>query len=154
VQGFGGDHLAHTALEREPTVTAAAPRRGAGALGAEILKPATAIMQLAVEKPAAVAEKGVVGAELVAVVAKGDGVPVISPDSRRGARVWAGAEEAAIERDRHPLIGVLESLSEDQRRFTSPQDLPLHWRFRMPSSKAEVHPSWRLDPHGTGWPAR
>jgi hypothetical protein len=71
VQGFTRDDLAHTTLERQATITAPAPGGGAAALGAEVLEIAVDVAHLAVEKAPAVAQQGVVGAELIAVVAQG-----------------------------------------------------------------------------------
>ena len=68
LQHLGGEHLSHAALEREPAVTAARPRRLAGALGAEVEEAPLGISELRVEEAAPIAEARVVHAELVAVV--------------------------------------------------------------------------------------
>ena len=68
---LGRQHLAHAALERQPAVAAARPRRAARALGAEIEQAAVVeVIALGEEEAAAVAEVGIVGAELVAVIAQ------------------------------------------------------------------------------------
>ena len=71
LQHLGRQHLAHAALQRQPPVAAARPGRLARALGAEIEQAAVrAVAQLGEQEAAAVAEVGVVDAELVAVVAQ------------------------------------------------------------------------------------
>ena len=71
LQHLGGEDFAHAALQRQPAVGGARPGRAAAALGAEIEQPAVLeIVHLGEEEAAAVAELGVVGAELVAVVAQ------------------------------------------------------------------------------------
>ena len=71
LEHLGREHLAHAALQRQPAVAAARPRRLAAALGAEIEQPAVGgVAQLREEEAAAVAEVGVVRAELMAVVAQ------------------------------------------------------------------------------------
>ena len=65
LQHLRRQHLAHAALQRQPAVAAARPRRLAAALGAEVEQPAVAgIAQLREQEAAAVAEVGVVDAEL------------------------------------------------------------------------------------------
>lgn len=68
VQGLAGDHLAHTPLEGEAAVAAAAPGGGAAALGAQVLQAAVAIVELAVEESTAVAQLGLGQTELVAIL--------------------------------------------------------------------------------------
>ena len=71
LEHLGGEDLAHAALQRQAAVAAARPGGLAGALGAEVEQPAVdEIARLGEEEAAAVAEVGVVGAELVAVVAQ------------------------------------------------------------------------------------
>ena len=71
LEHLGGEDLADAALERQPAVGAARPGGLAGALGAEVEQPAVGeVAELGVEEAAAVAEVGVVHAELVAVVAQ------------------------------------------------------------------------------------
>jgi hypothetical protein len=71
LEHLGREDLAHAALERQPPVALPRPRRLARPLGAEIEKPAVLeVAHLGEEKPAPVAEVGVVGAELVPVVAQ------------------------------------------------------------------------------------
>ena len=69
LQPGGGQHLAHPALERQPTVTKAAVGGLTGTLGAEIEQPAGArLPHLREQKAAPVAQIGVVVLELVPVV--------------------------------------------------------------------------------------
>ena len=71
LEHLGREDLAHAALQRQPPVAAARPGRRARALGAEVEQPAVdEVARLGEEKAAAVAEVGVVGPELVAVVAQ------------------------------------------------------------------------------------
>ena len=71
LEHLGREHLAHAALEREAAVGAARPRGRAAALGAEIEQAAAAeLVHLREQEAAAVAELGIVGAELVAVIAQ------------------------------------------------------------------------------------
>ena len=64
-------HLAHAALQRQPTIAATRPRRAARALGAEIEQAVVIkIVQLRKQETAAVAEIGIVRLELVAVIAQ------------------------------------------------------------------------------------
>jgi hypothetical protein len=72
LEHLGGEEFAHAALEGQASVTAARPGRLAGALGAEVEQAAVdRVAQLGEEEAATVADLGVVGAELVAVVAQG-----------------------------------------------------------------------------------
>ncbi len=71
LEHLGGEDLADAALEGETAVGRAAPGRGAGPLGAEVEQaPVDEVARLGEEEAAAVAEVGVVHAELVAVVAQ------------------------------------------------------------------------------------
>ena len=71
LEHLGGEDLAHAALQRQPAVAAARPGRRARALGAEVEQAAVdEVAHLGEEEAAAVAEVGVVDAELVAVVAQ------------------------------------------------------------------------------------
>ena len=70
MQCLRGNDLAHPSFQGEATIPTTAPRRGATALAAKILQPAGSIMQLAIEKAAAIAKVRVVGAELIAVIAE------------------------------------------------------------------------------------
>ena len=67
---LGGEQLAHAALQRQPAVAEAAVGRLARALGAEIEEPAVRVAQLREQEAAAVADVGIVHAELVAVIAQ------------------------------------------------------------------------------------
>ena len=64
-----GEDLTHTALERQAAVTLTRPGRLAGALGAEIEEVSGGIPHLCVEESASVSQLGVVGSELVTVIA-------------------------------------------------------------------------------------
>ena len=74
-QGFQhrrGEHLANAALQRQPAVAVARPRRAARTLGGEVEQPAAGrlrLPQLGEQEATAVAEVGVVNAELMAVIA-------------------------------------------------------------------------------------
>ena len=94
LQHLGGEHLAHAALQRQAAVGGARPGRAAAALGAEVEQPAVLeVVHLGEEEAAAVAELGVVNAELVAVIAQRQR----RRDSRRaGAR--SGRNGRAIRR--------------------------------------------------------
>ena len=71
LEHFGREDLAHAAFQREPAVALARPGRAPTALGAEIKQPLVPqIAQLREEKTATVAEIGIVGAELMAVIAQ------------------------------------------------------------------------------------
>ncbi len=79
LQHLGRQHLAHAALERQAAIAEARIGRLARALGPEVEQPIRAgLAQLGVEEAAAVAEVWVVGAELVAVVAHGQGLGLVS----------------------------------------------------------------------------
>ena len=69
---FGGEDFAHRALQREAAIAGAAVRRGAGALGAQVHQAARHVPALREQETAAIAQIGVVGAELVAVIAQGE----------------------------------------------------------------------------------
>ena len=70
-QHAGRKHFAHAALEGQPAVAAARPRRYPAPLGPEIEQaPIGQIEELGIEKAAPVAEIGIVAAELVAVIAQ------------------------------------------------------------------------------------
>ncbi|MNS56514.1 hypothetical protein D3C72_893750 [compost metagenome] len=87
-QHGGGQDLAHAALQRQPPVAAPRPRRLTGPLGSQVEKStwrgaiardavarclsAVRFSKLRREEAAPVAEVGVVGAELMAVIAHGD----------------------------------------------------------------------------------
>jgi hypothetical protein len=76
LQHLGRQHLAHAALERQPPISAARPGRLAAPLGGEVEKPSVLeIVRLREQKAAPVAELGVVGAELMAVVAQRQRLP-------------------------------------------------------------------------------
>ena len=66
----GRQHLAHAALERQAAVAHARPGRAARPLGAEVEQAAIDVFELREEEAAAVAEIGIVGLELVAVIAQ------------------------------------------------------------------------------------
>ena len=71
LEHFGGEDLAHAALQRQPAVGGARPGGAAAALGAEVEQAAIGkIVHLGEEEAATVAELRIVGAELVAVVAQ------------------------------------------------------------------------------------
>jgi len=71
LQHGGGQHLAHAALQRQPSVRRARPRGLAAALGGEVEQASVQqVVQLREQEAAPVAEIGVVRAELVAVVAQ------------------------------------------------------------------------------------
>ena len=71
LEHLGGEDLAHAALQRQPAVAAARPGGLARALGAEVEQAAVGeVAQLGEQEAAAVADVGVVHAELVAVVAQ------------------------------------------------------------------------------------
>src|SRR5690606_9501647 len=72
---FAGQDLAQTTLERQPAIAAARPRRAARALGAEIEQVAIlGVAALGEEKPAPVAQIGIIGAELMDVIAQSQGL--------------------------------------------------------------------------------
>ena len=67
----GSQNLAHAALECEATIALSRPAGLAGPLCAEIEQTALVIAQLGKEEPSSVAKVGIVGAELVTVIAHG-----------------------------------------------------------------------------------
>src|SRR5262249_56480892 len=70
-QHLGREHLAHAALEGQPTVAATRPRRLSGPLRTEVEQAAVLdVVELGVQEAATVAELRVVDAELVAVIAE------------------------------------------------------------------------------------
>src|SRR5690606_2568188 len=72
LEHFGGQHLAHATLEGKPAVATARPGRPARALGAEIEQPPVfEVVSLCEEKAPAIAQIGIVGTELVTVIAQG-----------------------------------------------------------------------------------
>src|SRR5690606_29977182 len=71
LQHGGGQHLADAALQRQPAVAAARPRRASRSLGAEVEQPAALqLLELGEQEAAAVPEVRVVVLELVAVIAQ------------------------------------------------------------------------------------
>ena len=70
LEHLGRENLAHAALEREAAVAGPAPRRRPRSLGAEVHQPALRVAHLREQEAAAVAEIGIVVAELVAVIAQ------------------------------------------------------------------------------------
>ncbi len=75
LEHLGRQHLAHSALEGQAAVAEAGKGRLARALGPQIQQAVRVrFTQLRVEEAAAVPELGVVGAELMAVVAHGQGL--------------------------------------------------------------------------------
>ncbi|MNY22283.1 hypothetical protein D3C86_1558830 [compost metagenome] len=67
-----GQHLAHSAFECEASIGVPRPRRLAGAFCAQIKQAVLIVAQLRGQKSASVADVGVVGAELMTVIAHGD----------------------------------------------------------------------------------
>ena len=70
LEHLGGEHFAHPALERQASVGGAAVGRGSRTLGAEVEQAVSVVAQLGEEEAAAVADVGIVHAELVAVIAQ------------------------------------------------------------------------------------
>ena len=70
LEHLGGEDLAHAALQGQPAVAEAAAGRLARALGAEIEQAVRAVAQLGEQEAAAVADVGIVGPELMAVIAQ------------------------------------------------------------------------------------
>ena len=70
LEHLGRQHFAHPALERQPPVGGAAVGGLARSLGAEVEQPARVVAQLGEQEAAAVADVGIVLAELVAVIAQ------------------------------------------------------------------------------------
>ncbi len=103
LEHLGRQHLAHRALQRQPAVARAAPRRLPAALGAEVHEPPAVVAALREEEAPPVAEVGVVGAELVAVIAE-----------RERLRQAAGQRREAGEM-RDP-VGIAQALEADRRR--------------------------------------
>ncbi len=69
---FGREDFSNAALEGEAAVGCAAVRGLAGSLGAEVQQPAVLVAKLGEGEAAPVADVGVVHAELVAVIPKGE----------------------------------------------------------------------------------
>ncbi len=70
LEHFGGEDLAHAALQRQAAIAETAPRRLAAALGGEVHQPVATIAQLREQETAPVADIGIVHAELMAVIAQ------------------------------------------------------------------------------------
>ena len=68
LEHLGRQHFAHAALERQPAVGGAAIGRLSGTLGGQVEEAATVVAQLREQEAAAVADVGIVHAELVAVI--------------------------------------------------------------------------------------
>jgi hypothetical protein len=84
----GGQDLAHPALQGQPPVAGPRPRRLARALGGQVQQAAASwrLAQLGEQEAAAVAQVGVVAAELVAVIAHGQRCRAGCPATARSAR--------------------------------------------------------------------
>ena len=95
--------LAGRALQRQAAVAGAAPRRRPRPLGAEVHQPAGRIAALGEEEAAAVAEVGIVHAELVAVVAQ------------RQRRLEAAGQRFEPREVADPSV-VVEAVESDRRR--------------------------------------
>ena len=67
---FGRQDLAHRAFQRQPSIAAPAPRRGARSLGAEIHQAPGFVPHLSEQKAAPVADLGIVDPELMPVIAQ------------------------------------------------------------------------------------
>ena len=96
----GGQHLAHTALEREAAIAAPRPRRLPATLGAEIEQAAAIIAQLGEKEAAPVAKVRVVGAELMPVIAQ------------RQRRVEAARQRPEAPEMREPF-GIVQRIQPD-----------------------------------------
>ena len=70
LEHLGREHFANPALERQPAVGGPAPRGLARTLGREVEQPVPVVAKLGEQKAAAIAQVGVVMAELMPVIAK------------------------------------------------------------------------------------
>ena len=71
LQHFGGQHLAHAAFQRQPTIGGARPWGSARALGGEIEEALVfEVIGLRKQEPAPIAEEGIIGLKLMAVIAQ------------------------------------------------------------------------------------
>ena len=70
MQRLRGNDLANASFQGEASIPTTTPRGGTTSLGTKVLQPAGSITQLAIEKAAAISKLGVVGAELITVIAE------------------------------------------------------------------------------------
>ena len=113
-------HLAHPALQRQPPIAAARPGRAPRALGPQVHQPPVAqVFELGKEKAPAIAEIGVVGLELVAVIAQRQrlreraGQRFEPPEMIHPLRV---AEEIEPHRRRGALVAIAQDVLRELRR--------------------------------------
>src|SRR3546814_2445839 len=71
LQHFGREHFAHRALQGEPPVAETAVGSLARTLGAQVRQPSCLVAHLCEQEAPAVPDLGVVGAELMTVIAQG-----------------------------------------------------------------------------------
>ena len=100
---FGGQDFAHAALERQAAVAEAAVGGLARALRAKVHQAAAVVAALCVEEAAAVADIGIVRAELVAVVTERQ-------------RLREAAEEGFESAEAGDPVGVAQCFQSDLRR--------------------------------------
>src|SRR5205085_5536617 len=103
LQHLGGEDLAHAALQSQTAVAEAGVGGLARALGAEIEQPARAVAELGEEETPPVADVGIIGAELV---------PMIAQRQRLGEVVRERLEAAEAA---EPLL-VRQGVEPDRRR--------------------------------------
>ena len=131
---LGREHFAHAALQRQPAVAGAAVGRLARALGAEVEQAVLVVAQLREEEAAAVADVGVVHAELVAVIAQRQR---LRRGCRAAARSGRNAPPSQPRRDRSPTRSAQRSLQEarDALRESAPARPDRRTRCRASGSR-------------------